>query len=368
MTASAHHISGTDRYFANLLQHLPDFGIAVPGMLIGEPRSLPALPQSVVSFANEGESRLRRWRGGRRAFRELVRGADLIVSHGQAHAFPVLDLMGALPLVVQFHGPWYLEARAYRLSPLTVLARRIQEASVYRRTCRFITLSDAFASILVSVYGISETLIRTIPGGVDATFFAIAETRDQARAHLDLPLDRPLLLTTRRFDATKGMDVLMEAMTIVRRRYPDVLLAVTDGGIRLLDVARIVAERGLAGNVRFCGHVDDASLARLYRAADVSVVPSLALEGFGLSVLESLASGTPAVVSDAGGLPEVVRGLDAGLVVRAGDAAALADRLVRALSGEVPSAARCQRYARDFDWPVVAGRVAEVYREAVAAR
>ena len=74
--------------------------------------------------------------------------------------------------------------------------------------------------------------------------------------------------------------------------------------------------------MRFLGKVDEETLVRCYRAADVSVVPTLALEGFGLVVLESLACGTPAIVSDSGGLPEAVANLDRSLIVPAGDAPA----------------------------------------------
>ncbi len=69
------------------------------------------------------------------------------------------------------------------------------------------------------------------------------------------------------------------------------------------------AKFGLEGVVRFAGSVDDEDLVRYYQAADVSIVPSVALEGFGLVVLESLATGTPVVASALDGLSEALDGL-----------------------------------------------------------
>src|SRR5207249_5828406 len=111
-----------------------------------------------------------------------------------------------------------------------------------------------------------------------------------------------------------------------------------------------VAERALGDRVRFVGRIDDGQLLACYRAADVAVVPSVALEGFGLVVLEALACGTPVIASEVGGLPEVLSPLDRSMLVPPGDAGALADRLASALDGTkpLPDSVRCRRYAERF--------------------
>ena len=81
------------------------------------------------------------------------------------------------------------------------------------------------------------------------------------------------------------------------------------------------------------GRVSDAELIDVYRAADVAVVPTLAVEGFGLVVLEAAACGTPSVVSDVGGLPEAAAPLDPSLVVAPADAAALGSTAAHGRSG-----------------------------------
>jgi glycosyltransferase involved in cell wall biosynthesis len=126
----------------------------------------------------------------------------------------------------------------------------------------------------------------------------------------------------------------------------------------------------LGYNVRLLGFVPDQHLAALYRAATISVVPTVALEGFGLITAESLASGTPVLVTPVGGLPEAVAGLSPDLVLPATGAAAIADGLRAALDGslKLPDAEACRAYAQaNFDNSVIAKRVATVYREAIAA-
>ena len=129
--------------------------------------------------------------------------------------------------------------------------------------------------------------------------------------------------------------------------------------------------RNLKEHVRLAGFVPDADLPVAYRAANLSVVPSIALEGFGLVVLESLAAGTPVVVTPVGGLPEVVSGLSEDLILHGSSANHLAEGLAARLSAldKLPSEIACRAYAKDnFDWPVIAKRVVDVYKNAFRNR
>jgi glycosyltransferase involved in cell wall biosynthesis len=106
-------------------------------------------------------------------------------------------------------------------------------------------------------------------------------------------------------------------------------------------------------------------LAQLYRAADVAVVPTTAYEGFGLTVLEAAACGTPTVVTNVGGLPEAIGGLDASLIVPAGSHQALRDRLLRARVDR-PGREAARAYAETFGWSSVAERHRAIVRRVVA--
>ncbi len=127
------------------------------------------------------------------------------------------------------------------------------------------------------------------------------------------------------------------------------------------------AELGLGGVVRFAGRVNDEELVRYYQAADVSIVPSIALEGFGLVVLESLATGTPVVASAVDGLSKALDGLAPDLLVPPSDPQALANRLLGALTGDqpLPTAEICRRHAESYSWTHVARRHLELYEHLI---
>jgi glycosyltransferase involved in cell wall biosynthesis len=169
---------------------------------------------------------------------------------------------------------------------------------------------------------------------------------------------------------SKGVEHLIDAAVDVRRAIPDVLFEILGTGPLLADLGRRVVERGLEKNVNLAGRVSDADLALAYRASDIFVVPSIALEGFGLVVVEALASGTPALVTNVGGLPEAVRGLDPALILQGSGPDAIARGIAAALAGSVslPSEAACIAYAQGFNWKSVAAEVRSVYAEALANR
>lgn len=365
MTASRRHISGTDRYYLSLLRALGALGVGVRGVVLGDPAALDDPVAGVESFAPEGASRWRRWTGVRGAVRRAVGASDVVVSHGAPHAFPCLDAIRSRPLVIHFHGPWALEGRAEGLAASTVMIRRLQEQLVYRRARRFIVLSRAFGDVLAREFGVRGDAIRVVPGGVDLSRFDGSLTRAEARRQLGLPQDRPLVLTVRRLVPTKGLEHLIDATAMLRRDVPDAVVVIVGTGPLAGELQRRVDERGLQEVVRFPGHVGEDALPLYYRAADLLVVPSVELEGFGLVVAEALACGTPALVTPVGGLPEVVADLDPALVLAGSASTDLAAGLRDALTGRLPlpDATACVSYAQRFSWNAIASRVLDVYRE-----
>jgi len=125
---------------------------------------------------------------------------------------------------------------------------------------------------------------------------------------------------------------------------------------------------GVADTVCLIGFVAEEDLPLAYAAADVSVLPSVALEGFGLTIVESLAAGTPAVATPVGGMPEVLGPLQPSLLTQDATPAALASKLGAVLGGRcsVPDPVSCREYAMRFDWSAVFPRILHVWREAGA--
>jgi glycosyltransferase involved in cell wall biosynthesis len=136
------------------------------------------------------------------------------------------------------------------------------------------------------------------------------------------------------------------------------------GGLQL---SRWIGLNGLTGDVVSTGYVTDAQLSELYARARFLAMPSL-YEGFGFPVLEAMACGTPALISDVSSLPEV--GGDAAVVVDPLDEASIAKGLIDLLTGPRRDelALRSKTQARRFSWDKAAAEMEEVFREALQER
>jgi glycosyltransferase involved in cell wall biosynthesis len=282
------------------------------------------------------------------------------------YAAPALDILSDHPFIVHFHGPWASESLAEGESSWKTRLKTAIERIVYRQGDRFIVLSQAFRDELVRRYGVPSDHVRIVPGGVDAERFAPDLPRRAARVHLDWPTDRPIILSVRRLIRRVGLENLVTAMKSVHQQVPDALLMIAGTGPLQEMLEAQVRTANLAHSVRFLGYLPDADLPLAYHAADVSIVPTRSLEGFGLIAVESLAAGTPVLVTPVGGLPEVVSDLSEDLILPDGAPATIAACLTDALSGalELPSSQDCQAYARErFDWRVIADQVRKVYAE-----
>jgi glycogen(starch) synthase len=357
---------GLERYYFDLIRALPNAGIIPTGLVVGDADGKCDGAPAVSAFANSTDSMLKRWRKMRESVARHIGQADVVVSHFAPYAFPVLDKIRNKPLVVHFHGPWALEGRAEGSSLSKTALRKCIERLVYGSGARFITLSNAFADILANEYGVDRDKVRVIRGGVNISRFTMDATRRDARVALGWPINRRIVLSVRRLVPSKGLEGLIDAAVAVHASDPNMLVMILGSG-PLKDAlqARINA-LGASEYIHLLGAKSDDDLARAYRAADLTVVPSIAFEGFGLVVIESLASGTPVLVTDVGGLPETIRDLDSNLILGGSDAASISRGLAQVSRGELklPDATTCIDYAKLFDWPVVATQIRDVYAEA----
>lgn len=163
-----------------------------------------------------------------------------------------------------------------------------------------------------------------IPLGVDVAHYRQYD-RAETRRRLDLPADRPILITVRRLDGRMGLENLIEAVRQVREKHPDVLALIGGKGYLRPRLEALIAQHGLADHVRLLGFVSEDDLPLYLAASDLFVLPTESLEGFGLATIEALASGTPVLGTPAGATPELLTSLDPALVTLGTKAADLAD-------------------------------------------
>jgi glycogen synthase len=279
-----------------------------------------------------------------------------------------MDLLKDSLTISHFHGPWSEESSQEGEGNTAVAVKSYLEGTMYRRSHRVIVLSNAFGELVSTRFGVDPEKVRLVPGSVDTKRFALDTPRSDSRAMLDLPVDRPLLVTVRRLVNRMGLSSLIDAMTYVVAAVPDVLLCIAGQGPLKQSLEAQAEGLGLMRNIRFLGFVADEALPHLFYAADINVVPTIALEGFGLVAAEAMATGTPSMVTPVGGLPEVVRGLSQNLIFSGTKTTDIAEGLIGALTGalNLPTRQECREYVEaNFNSRLMALRTAEVYRELI---
>lgn len=363
---------GSDRVFAALQEHLPGTNTNVHGVVLGEVPSNGSTVNDLAAVSTEDTGLFPRWWAIRRHVKDTLPAfdPDVVTSHFALYTLPVLDIFRDHPFVVHFHGPWAEESAMEGESEIKTRLKAQIERLVYSQGDRFIVLSPAFRNVLSSRYGIDEDRIHIVPGGVDVKAYDTGYSRVEARKYLGWPTDRPIILSVRRLVSRVGLEGLIDSMRRVRRAVPDVLLMIAGKGPLRSKLELMIDDYNLSSNVRLLGFVPETDLATTYRAADLSVMPTMALEGFGLSAVESLAAGTPVIATPVGGIPSILHNLSPDLLFEDTDPRVFPPQLIAALTGSLnlPDARTCQSYAAEhFDWPVIARQTQVVYQAAADA-
>ena len=214
-----------------------------------------------------------------------------------------------------------------------------------------------------------EGKYHKIPGGVDTLRFSPAPDRGQVRRRLGLPETSPLLLTVRRLSPRMGLEELVRAMVRVEQTHPEALLLVGGSGELRGRLEQLIAELGLR-RTRLLGYIPDQDLPAYYQASDLFIMPSLALEGFGLSTLEALACGVPVLGTPVGGTPEILSEVLPEFVLTGMGPETLAAGILEKLPllPDPGLSQRARRYAERFSWDRITDAVEGLFSEIIASR
>ena len=359
---------GLSRYLHGLSCELANEEIHVEVCGLGMPKEDTKFKSPNLTLTNLSEKTIpvlsRLWEI-RSNFKKIKLSSKTAINlHFALYSFPILNsLPSDVPITFNFQGPWAGESKQEGANPIVIWLKKQLELRVYRRCDRFIVLSQAFGEILHCEYGIPWERINVIPGAIDTQAFNSALSKIEARQQLGWKSDRKILFTPRRLVNRMGLDRLLEAMVEVRKQVPDVWLGIAGKGPIAAQLQQQIEDLDLTDHVELLGFVPDELLSVAYQAADLTVVPSISLEGFGLILTESLACGTPALSTPVGGMPEILRPLDEALVTDSIEVSAIAQRLIEFLTGDRPLPTRdtCRQYAvENFDWSVIAPKVQKV--------
>lgn len=279
--------------------------------------------------------------------RAAVRGFDVVHVHEplQFAVSLVATTTAPHPVVGTFHAAADSMAWYGALKPVFRLAVHRLDASW--------AVSPAAAALVDRYFGLRPPIE---PNGVEVARFAAAEPLELRR-----DVGGPVVLFVGRDEPRKGLDVLLDAWPRVQAAVPTSELWIAGPG----------TESASGPGLRAFGAVDDDTLPRLYRSADLYCSPARFGESFGIVLLEAMAARTPVVASDIPGYAAVSRDGGCCRLTPVGDAVALGDAIVSLLDdpaarGHLAEAGT--KRAAEFDWPDVASRMAAHYQDVVAAR
>ena len=312
-------------------------------------------------------------RGVRSALRTVGPGT---IVHGH---YPFTTLPVALSrrrYIYTFHSPVYREVLderegSYALpgpaQPVAVAGVRATEALLLRRASHIFALSEYSRREIAAIIAAGAPRVDVVPGGLDTDHFVPGQ---RARGSDGEP--GPLIVTARRLTRRTGVCELVAAMPQVLEHLPAARLVIAGDGSFRRQVESEIASRGLDDRVELLGRVPEDAVVHLYRQADLVVMPTQRLEGFGLTTAEALACGAPVVGTRIGATPEIIEPIDPALVADDPSPAGLATAIVRVL-GDPALIARVRDAARNrvhpaMGWDVVAERHLDRYRAMRPAR
>lgn len=276
---------------------------------------------------------------GRGAVHRVIRAErpDILVE--DVNKLPLYLPLGTdLPfcaIVPHLFGTTAFEEASWPMAATVLLAE--QPLTMGYRRAHFHAISESTRDDLIA-RGVAGERIRVIHPGVDSVRFTPGPPGTR--------LSTPRFLYVGRLKRYKGIGLAVRALAVARRRRPDLRLDIAGTGDHRVELEQLAAELGLADAVTFHGFVSEADKVSLLRAAWANVFPS-PKEGWGITVVEAAACGTPSLASDSPGLRDSVRHGETGFLVPHGDVDALAARMLE-LADNPPLVSRLGESARCF--------------------
>jgi len=305
--------------------------------------------------------------------RQVARKTDFdifhIIDHSDGHFVYHLGKMGQ-PVIVTCHDliNFLQPENISDQSKLPIVSTLIWKYAV-RGICRadhIVTVSDHTAKEVMTTFSIEPERLTTAHNGVDPIFHPLPpDQRKTLREKFALPSTAFCLLNVGSNQPRKNIFTVLRAIDLLNRQNTDIHF-VKAGSDFNEDQKNFIHSQNLTGRVTYIEKPDKEQLVQLYNAGDILVAPSL-YEGFGITPLEAMACGTPAITSNVTSFPEVMS--DAGMMVDPLDFQGLASAILwlKQNSAEYQSlASKGVERARSFTWERHAEQVAKVYERKIS--
>ena len=284
-----------------------------------------------------------------------------------------------VPLVQMFHTLGHLKNSVAKTATDLEVGERIKgETDVMRWSDRIIAATPLERAQMAWCYGADTGKIAVVPAGVDTELFHPRD-RAEVRRELGLPgLDTPILLFVGRIERLKGIDTLLESVAVVSRTCTgrNLKVLIVGGGdqteeenAELRRVVELHRELNLEEQVEFVGSKPQELLPLYYSAADITIMPSH-YESFGMVAVEAMASGTPVIASNVGGLQYTVKDGETGYLVPEENHFVLAEKVHALLKNSelrTQMGEQATQHAQQFSWGRIAEQIVDIYDSEIFA-
>ncbi len=301
---------------------------------------------------------------------EVIVKSDLDILHSH-HAFTLLPLMS----LIKAHGVGIgtvLTNHSSYLNDYSYVTRVLGYAFfpvkfiLTNYVDRIIAVSRTAASFIRAFTGTKD--VEIIYNGVDTERF----NPHGSRIYSERIRGDPKILFVGRLVYRKGPHILIKAFEIIRREYRDAVLIIAGEGSMKGRLMELIDMLGLRENVAFVGKISDEELPDLYRSVDLCVIPSLFGESFGIVAIEAMASGTPIIASNSGGLREIITDGYNGLLFEPENYIMLAEKAIDLLGDDLFRRRIVMNALRTvdekFSWNVIIDKILNIYLELLQYR
>ena len=323
----------------------------------------------------------------RSSFNSLQRNASLhiINFHQPFSAVGVLSSRVSLgiPTFYTCHSLSFQEYASQSSPPTTfnewlsyriqLFGRKLAEKRVLQKSNRIIVLSEYTKDKLESTYGLPSAKIRVIPGGVDLNRFIPHDDKQNLRNRLGIPKGHFTLLTIRNLEHRMGLESLILAFKKVVENKTDTLLIMGGEGPLAPELKSLARKAGIADSVRFTGFIPEEELPSYYQVADLFVLPTRELEGFGLVTLEALASGLPVLGTPVGGTNEILAHMGPEFLFSDATPDSMARLILKSMEGWATTteiyneiSRKCRKVAENhYSWDTHIARLEKLFQDTV---
>lgn len=222
------------------------------------------------------------------------------------------------------------------------------EENILQISSKIHVLSNFTKENILRLHNIKSEKINIIPSWCKEDLIRI-KTKEQARTLLNWDKNKKIIFTIRGMRERYGLDIAIKSIVPILKSRNDLIFVIAGDGPLREQLENIARESGVSDKIIFMGRVSDDQLKNCYEAADLFILPTKAMECFGLIVLEAYAYGLPIISTDAGALPELIKPIAPDMIVPAGQIEPLREKIEQYLNNclNVPTSEEIIQYCQN---------------------